>query len=82
PLLMPTILYSWLWMALLTYRELTMAALLATAHNVTLPVFIFGVWRNESLNQAAAVSLVLVLMISPLVILYFVFGRKRVAWSQ
>lgn len=82
PLLTPTLLYSWLWMALLTYRELTMAALLATSKNITLPVFIFEVWRNVSVNGAAAVSLVLVLMISPLVILYFIFGRKRLAWSQ
>ena len=82
PLLMPTLLYSWLWMALLTYRELTMAALLVTANNVTLPVFIWGIWRNDSLNQAAAMSLLIVLMISPLVILYFIVGRKRLTWSE
>ena len=81
PLLLPTLLYTWLWMALLTYRELTMAALLVTANNITLPVFIWGVWRNESLNQAAAMSLLLVLMISPMVILYFIISRKRLSWS-
>lgn len=82
PLLLPTLLYTWLWMALLTYRELTMAALLVTANNITLPVFIWGVWRNDSLNQAAAMSLLLVLMISPMVILYFIISRKRLSWSE
>ena len=77
PLLAPAFLYSWVWMALLTYRELTIAALLVTQRNITLPVFIWGVFSGGALTQAAAVSVLLVLLMSPLIILYFTFGRRR-----
>jgi iron(III) transport system permease protein len=79
PLLAPALLYSWIWMALITYRELTMATLLATGKNVTLPVFIWGIWSSDSLNQAAALSLLLICMLSPLVLLYFLLGRRSLA---
>lgn len=79
PLIMPSLLYSWIWMALLTLRELTMAALLVTGRNNTLPVFIWGLWNDRSLNQAAAVSVVFLLMIMPLILLYFVVGRKTLS---
>jgi iron(III) transport system permease protein len=79
PLLAPALLYSWIWMALITYRELTMATLLATGQNVTLPVFIWGIWSSDSLNQAAALSLLLILMLTPLVLLYFLLGRRSLA---
>ena len=48
PLLAPTLLYAWLWMALLAYSELTMAALLVTRDNTTLPVYIWAIWGTES----------------------------------
>lgn len=81
PLLAPAILYSWLWMALLTYRELTMAALLVTRRNITLPVFVWGFWAGGMLTQAAAISVLLLLFMSPVVILYLIFGRQRLALS-
>jgi iron(III) transport system permease protein len=77
PLLGPALLYSWLWMALLTYRELTIAAFLVTRENITLPVFIWGIWTSGALNQAAAISVLMMLLMLPLVILYFLFGRRR-----
>ena len=77
PLLGPALLYSWLWMALLTYRELTIAAFLVTRENITLPVFIWGIWTGGALNQAAAISVLMMLLMLPLVILYFLFGRRR-----
>lgn len=81
PLLAPTLLYAWLWMALLAYSELTMAALLVTRHNTTLPVYIWAIWGDGELNQAAAVSLVALLLVVPLIILYFVLGRRVVMWQ-
>jgi iron(III) transport system permease protein len=79
PLLAPAILYTWVWMALLTYRELTIAAFLVTRDNITLPVFIWGIWTSGALTQAAAISVLLMLLMLPLVILYFIFGRRRLA---
>lgn len=81
PLLAPTLLYAWLWMALLAYSELTMAALLVTRHNITLPVYIWAIWGDGELNQAAAVSLVALLLVVPLIVLYFALGRRVVMWQ-
>ena len=77
PLLMPTMLYAWLWLALSTFRELSMAAILVTGNNLTLPVAVWGLWATGSLGAAAAASLVLVVLMTPLVVLYWRFGRRR-----
>jgi iron(III) transport system permease protein len=79
PLIMPSLLYSWVWMALLTLRELAMAALLVTGENNTIPMFIWGIWTDSSLNQAAAVSVLFMLMILPIIFLYFMVGRRMLA---
>lgn len=82
PLLGPTLLYSWLWMALLAFRELTMAAFLASRGNLTLPVIIWSMWSAGRLNQAAAAALVFVGLLTPLIVLYYVFGRRHIGMSQ
>ena len=76
PLLMPALINLWLWNALLTFRELTMAAFLVTQDNITLPVVIWGVWHTGSLGQAAAASLVFVAMFLPVVVIYWMFGTR------
>ncbi len=82
PLMAPTMLYAWLWIALLAYRELTMAALLVSRTNLTMPVYIWSVWDTGNLNQAAAVGLLTFLVFSPLVLAYFLFGRRTLPWSD
>jgi iron(III) transport system permease protein len=68
---------SVLWMAILTLRELTMAALLATKHNITLPVYVWALWQNNSFNLAAAVSLIVFLAMVPAVVLYLTVSRRQ-----
>ena len=80
PLVAPALLYAWLWMSLLAYSELTIAAFLVTRENTTLPVFIWAIWSGGDLNEAAAVSLLALLFIVPLVVLYFTLGRRAVNW--
>jgi iron(III) transport system permease protein len=52
PVVKPMLLSAWLWIALLTYRELTMASILTTVENRALPMAIF-----ESGKPAATLGL-------------------------
>ena len=77
PLLKPALVYAWLWMALLCYRELTMASVLVTSReNITLPMIVWGLWLGGSLNQAAAANLVVLAFMLPALIVYLYFGRR------
>jgi iron(III) transport system permease protein len=79
PLLTSAILYAWLWMAMLTLRELTMAALLATKDNITLSVYVWALWQNNSFNIAAAVALIVLLTMLPAVAVYLCVSRRQLA---
>ncbi|MDH3444568.1 MAG: ABC transporter permease subunit, partial [Deltaproteobacteria bacterium] len=76
PLLAPATLYAWIWMALLSYRELTLAAFLTSKDNQTLPTLVLSFVTRGEATTAAALSLLLVAFMTPLVILYFALGRR------
>jgi iron(III) transport system permease protein len=76
PLLGPTLIYAWLWIALITFRELTLAVILTTRDNMTLPVVVWSMWVASGFGQAAALTLLLLALMVPIVCLYWWFARK------
>jgi iron(III) transport system permease protein len=79
PLLMPAILNCWVWIALLCYRELTVSTMLVAEHNVTLPVFIWSLFSGGNIGQSAAVTIILAAAMLPVIVVYFVIGRRSLA---
>jgi iron(III) transport system permease protein len=77
PLLAPALLYAWLWIALLTFRELTLAVILSTADNLTFPVVVWSLWLGGGLGQASALAMVMLLMMTPLIAMYWVIARRQ-----
>lgn len=77
PLLAPTLLYAWLWIALLTFRELTLAVILSTGDNLTFPVVVWDLWLGGGLGQASALAMVMLLMMTPMIAIYWLFARRR-----
>ncbi|MGH7090013.1 MAG: ABC transporter permease [Stellaceae bacterium] len=77
PLLAPTLAYAWLWIALLVFRELTLALVLTTRGNITLPVVVWSLWVNGSLDQAAALAALMLFAMLPVVALYWYLARRR-----
>jgi iron(III) transport system permease protein len=77
PLVWPALLNGWLWMALMTYRELTVATVLFTPSNITLPVVVWNIWISGNFGVAAAITLVLLCCLVPLVMIYYLFGRRE-----
>jgi iron(III) transport system permease protein len=77
PLLAPTLIYAWLWTALLTFRELTLAVLLTTRDNLTLPVVVWSIWQDGGFGKAAAITLLLLAFMVPLIALYWWIARRR-----
>jgi iron(III) transport system permease protein len=76
PLLLPVIGSTWLWLALLTYRELTVATFLATTNNITLPAVIWSMWTSGTSAMAAAATVVGLVVMIPLVVAYWLLGRR------
>lgn len=75
PLLTPTLVSTWLWLALLTYRELTVATFLSSTTSITLPVVIWSAWQS-GIGQSAAEAILAFVVMVPLVALYWFVTRR------
>jgi iron(III) transport system permease protein len=78
PLIVPAVVYTWVWVALLVYRELTVAAFLASQSNVVLSTFVWQQWQQDT-QRGAALSIVMILAMMPLIAIYFWAGRRMAA---
>ncbi|TAJ79369.1 ABC transporter permease subunit, partial [bacterium] len=76
PLLRPTLLSVWIWTALLVYRELTVAVFLGVHDNITFPAVIWSYWYSGVMNKASAVTLLMTVVLAPLIVVFWWFGRR------
>jgi iron(III) transport system permease protein len=77
PLLAPTLTYAWLWIAIMTFRELTLAAMLTTYDNMTMSVLVWSLWSGGNQGTAAAVGLIMLGLMLPMIAVYWVVARRR-----
>ena len=76
PLLRPTMLSVWIWTGLLVYREMTVAVFLISQDNVTLPAIVWGRWTMGSPNAAAAITVLMMVVLLPLIFISWRFARR------
>jgi iron(III) transport system permease protein len=61
PLVRPAVVNSWFWVALLSYREVTMALVLYTQFNDVIATDIWTTWREGDAGRVAALGTTLIL---------------------
>jgi iron(III) transport system permease protein len=76
PLLRPAILYSWIWIALLSYRELTIPVVLSTNDNQPLSVIVWSLVLSNSSGQASAVAVMMLVLMLPILLVYAAIARR------
>jgi iron(III) transport system permease protein len=82
PLLRPTLLSVWIWTAILVYRELTVAVFLVGHDNITLPAVIWSFWFSGGINEAAAITLLMTVVLTPLILIFWWFGWRSMMVSR
>jgi len=82
PLVRPAVMSVWIWTALLVYRELTVAVFLTVQDNITLPAVIWSYWYAGGINKASAVTLLMTLVLTPLILVFWWFGRRSQVSAQ
>lgn len=76
PLLRPAILYAWVWIALLSYRELTIPVVLSTNDNQPLSVIVWSLVLSNSSGQASAVAVTMLALMLPVLFIYATIARR------
>ena len=78
PLTSRTLSLAWVYLVILAGRELTLAVLLTTPGNTTVPAFVWITWLNGGLTRGAAATVCYLICLSPLIIGYsFLLNRTR-----
>jgi iron(III) transport system permease protein len=76
PLLAPTMLYAWIWIALLTYRELTLPVVLSSSTNLPFSILVWSYVQSSSYGKAAAATLIMLVLMTPFLLLYWLTARR------
>src|SRR5262245_3190047 len=76
PLIAAGVLNSWVWIGLLSYREVTMALTLYTRNNVVISTVVWQFWGSGWVPQVAALGVILILFAA------LVVGAVRILLSR
>jgi iron(III) transport system permease protein len=76
PLIRPGVVYAWIWTSLSAYRELSMAVFLASPKSQVLSTYIWGQWHGGGLGDAAAIAIIMMAVMSPLVVTFWIYARR------
>jgi iron(III) transport system permease protein len=68
PLLLPSLIGGWLWIAMQSVRELSMALMLYTPNSRILSVMIWDVWENGHVPEVAALGVLLTAFVAALLL--------------
>ena len=72
PLLAPVLLNTWLWLALIAYREVTVPVVLSSPQNQVVATAIWRLWQTSRIPEAAALGVVVMLFA---LVVIFAAGR-------
>jgi len=76
PLLAPTMLYAWIWIALLTYRELTLPVVLSSSSNLPFSILVWSYVLSSSYGKASAAALIMLVLMVPFLLAYWLVARR------
>lgn len=76
PLLAPSLLYAWIWIALLTYRELTLPVVISTSNNLPFAYLVWGFVQASAYGSASAAALIMLGLMLPFLLVYWLAARR------
>jgi iron(III) transport system permease protein len=82
PLVRSSLVFGGLWTALLVFREVSMPLMLAGPENQVLSVRIWAKWESGDLNQASALGVVMVFVMSLVIFVAQRITGQRIAQTQ
>jgi ABC-type spermidine/putrescine transport system permease subunit II len=76
PLITPSFLGGWIFIFLLSAKELSMSVLLVSPQTPVVSVAIFELWENAQVGELAAFGVIWTAILVTVAILYYVFARR------
>ena len=76
PLMMPSFLGGWIFIFLLSAKELSMSVLLVSPQTPVVSVAIFELWENAQIGELAAFGVIWTAILVTVAIVYYTFARR------
>lgn len=77
PLLRPVLTYTWLWLALLSLRDLTVPTLIGGKDTLTLSVASWTLFNTGQVGASSALTLLMIGFMTPVVVVFLLLTRKN-----